>query len=357
MPTEMLERVEAPRTESYADRFAAEAMVDEPLQEEAFGTSTFGASMFAEPVLTEATHAAEPLLEERFAAQAVRRDALVEETPVEETLFEEAIVEESISEEPSIDLSDELVALSVDAEEENLFAGEPFGTYTLPSVEEIEPEEAMLDVAAALDAPMWEEPPITIEQPVAFEAAAAVDASTAAYTEFSFDRPVAWEPPVACEAPVLFESLAMFESPAVSERPARIEPPVAVEPPAIVETPVTISVAPVAQAPVSERSVVREFVAPTLLSSWRAWPPLEGVPIEVPGIAAAAAKPEVPDWSSLMASLREDMERRRGAEPAALKPKARTKTAKPAVDEWGFFDPEQCGFSALLAKLDEITSA
>ena len=24
-------------------------------------------------------------------------------------------------------------------------------------------------------------------------------------------------------------------------------------------------------------------------------------------------------------------------------------------DEWGFFDPEQCGFAALLAKLDEIT--
>ena len=28
---------------------------------------------------------------------------------------------------------------------------------------------------------------------------------------------------------------------------------------------------------------------------------------------------------------------------------------KPLQDEWGFFDPEQCGFAALLAKLDEIT--
>ena len=27
---------------------------------------------------------------------------------------------------------------------------------------------------------------------------------------------------------------------------------------------------------------------------------------------------------------------------------------KPAQDEWGFFDPEQCGFAALIAKLDEI---
>jgi hypothetical protein len=27
---------------------------------------------------------------------------------------------------------------------------------------------------------------------------------------------------------------------------------------------------------------------------------------------------------------------------------------KPVQDEWGFFDPDQCGFAALLAKLDEI---
>ena len=32
-----------------------------------------------------------------------------------------------------------------------------------------------------------------------------------------------------------------------------------------------------------------------------------------------------------------------------------SESAKPAQDEWGFFDPEQCGFAALLAKLDEIT--
>jgi hypothetical protein len=29
--------------------------------------------------------------------------------------------------------------------------------------------------------------------------------------------------------------------------------------------------------------------------------------------------------------------------------------AKPLQDEWGFFDPERCGFSTLLAKLEEIT--
>jgi hypothetical protein len=80
------------------------------------------------------------------------------------------------------------------------------------------------------------------------------------------------------------------------------------------------------------------------------------VPIEVPGIAAVA-KADVPDWKELMASLRQDMERRRTAEhrPPATR-KTRSKSEKPAVDEWGLFDPEQCGFSALLAKLDEITT-
>ena len=92
------------------------------------------------------------------------------------------------------------------------------------------------------------------------------------------------------------------------------------------------------------------------MTPWRAWPPIEGVPIEVPGIPAVA-KADVPDWKELMASLRQDMERRRTEEhrpPATRKP--RSKTEKPAVDEWGLFDPEQCGFSALLAKLDEITT-
>lgn len=41
--------------------------------------------------------------------------------------------------------------------------------------------------------------------------------------------------------------------------------------------------------------------------------------------------------------------------PASRKKAARPKKAKPVQDEWGFFDPEQCGFAALLAKLDEIT--
>jgi hypothetical protein len=34
----------------------------------------------------------------------------------------------------------------------------------------------------------------------------------------------------------------------------------------------------------------------------------------------------------------------------------RARRAQPAQDEWGFFDPSQCGFPALIAKLDEIAA-
>jgi len=34
----------------------------------------------------------------------------------------------------------------------------------------------------------------------------------------------------------------------------------------------------------------------------------------------------------------------------------RAHRAQPVQDEWGFFDPSQCGFPALIAKLDEIAA-
>jgi hypothetical protein len=71
------------------------------------------------------------------------------------------------------------------------------------------------------------------------------------------------------------------------------------------------------------------------------------------------------EWVELIESLRHDVERlraerRQPAEstppPAQPRPvNRRERKARAAQDEWGFFDPEQCGFAALLAKLDEVT--
>jgi CheY-like chemotaxis protein len=48
------------------------------------------------------------------------------------------------------------------------------------------------------------------------------------------------------------------------------------------------------------------------------------------------------------------------AAPAPQAPKtretnSRKRRTKPTQDDWGLFDPDQCGFAALVAKLDEIT--
>jgi hypothetical protein len=38
-------------------------------------------------------------------------------------------------------------------------------------------------------------------------------------------------------------------------------------------------------------------------------------------------------------------------------PRRKNKEAQPVQDEWAFFDPERCGFAALLAKLDDLVAA
>lgn len=139
-----------------------------------------------------------------------------------------------------------------------------------------------------------------------------------------------------------------------------------------------------AAAPVAEAGPEDQFVeppepprpdvepwVPTYLTPGHMWPALDGMPVETP-----APRTEQPDWIELVASLRQDLERRRtdppsaAADPIAARPsdgseadarrrvkkqKLHARKSKPIQDEWGFFDPEQCGFSTLLAKLEEIT--
>jgi hypothetical protein len=115
-------------------------------------------------------------------------------------------------------------------------------------------------------------------------------------------------------------------------------------------------------------------------------PPLDIVAAQAPAPPEPASTPK-PEWIELIESLRQDLQRLRNeqtpaavvvtppepdvppaaAPPASRQPavvadvdtrtKKRAKPIKPAQDEWGLFDPEQCGFAALLAKLDEITQA
>jgi hypothetical protein len=146
----------------------------------------------------------------------------------------------------------------------------------------------------------------------------------------------------------------------------------------------------VKEAPAPARTM--ELWMPLTLGGGFRWPRLEGMVAEraeaAPPRAAerparAAHKPEAPrtekpEWAALIASLRQDIERLKQDNPGATHaPAATAKRETPAVapraadparkvkargpkpvqDEWGFFDPEQCGFAALLAKLSEITDA
>lgn len=84
-----------------------------------------------------------------------------------------------------------------------------------------------------------------------------------------------------------------------------------------------------------------------------------------------------PEWRDLLSTIRRDLDQMRAdhAEPSAettarvtiptpAAPKVesprriRRRTAPaPPQDEWGFFDPQKCGFAALFTKVNEITKA
>jgi hypothetical protein len=109
----------------------------------------------------------------------------------------------------------------------------------------------------------------------------------------------------------------------------------------------------------------REPVEPSPLGAWRSWMPLEGItaeaadaPVPMHVVERAVERtPERPDWVQLIESLRVDVERRRSERPSDAPKPVRKTPSRPIQDEWGLFDPAQCGFAALLEKLDEITEA
>jgi hypothetical protein len=222
-----------------------------------------------------------------------------------------------------IDLSEALEGLSEDEHfdaDSELFDGERVGVYTIsadPVDVELEPGDRLPALAI---------PPV--------DAAKVVEVATA-YDDAAVREIAAW-PGFAAPTPIAD----------VAAEPLFVEPP---EPP---------------RAPTTSWT-------PMYLTPGRMWPALEGMPAEMP-----VARSEQPDWIELVASLRQDLERRRtdpapapvdriavrpsdggeaGLHQVAKKPKSPIKKGRPVQDEWGFFDPEQCGFSTLLAKLDEIT--
>jgi len=313
-----------------------------------------------------------------------------------------------LNQEEDIDLSDELAGLETeepygmrrDASETELFDGEPVGVYTMSfGIDEPDVDAAVLDARKA-----FAEVEAAIEP--AFDAKA--------FAESEFEAEAAVDPEFFAET--ITEHEFGDESQTELEREAEAAVALAFTSERVAGADTFEDISPEEAAP--RRTAAEPWVATFQSPRW-VWPVMEGVPAETPAAfiaaeiavaetrpammearpaiaearpamaearrAVAAARPvaaearpvaaearpapaphkrDRPEWSELVASLRKDIERRR-VDPPQEKPKPsaqvpaprRSKQPKPVQDEWGFFDPEQCGFAALLAKLDEITES
>ena len=326
MPSPAVSMVSEPQ--HYAPAPAAEPE-EAPIRAEYQAWSVEAKPIWAEE--TEATWVAET------EPAGVEIESVDIETESVELAAANALEEPAIEpvEDPMFDLSDRIEEISEPVSTES-FDGEPVGVYTISTEDDTAVFDAFDLMSGLLDPPNIKE-----------EVEAALDQIAAASSVPS--EPV----PAERRRPTLVRAKAA--------RPQ----PVSVEP----KAEQTLSIEP-AKSP---RPDIASWV-PMYLTPGRMWPPLEGVPAETP-----AARTEQPDWIELVASLRQDLERRRTepssiADPLAVRPsegaaapavthrlvpkKPRpqvVRKAKPVQDEWGFFDPERCGFSTLLAKLEEIT--
>lgn len=198
-------------------------------------------------------------------------------------------------------------------------------------------------------------------------------------TAASFDEPAVderrWEAfVVTAEPPV--ESAATAEDLDVSSLVIQAEPidlarfmaefgPPIVEPsaPIVIPQPAAASAfaAPALVVPPMPASVPRRAFAQQPADAMRlawAWPRIEGASSEQDLADFISEQLDQPGEDELVvvaaAPPRKSQEAKSGRKRSAEDRKRKPQTPQ---DEWGFFDPEQCGFAALVAKLDEIAAA
>ena len=274
-------------------------------------------------------------------------------------------------------------------------------------------DETALAAAAALAEPTLAVPPALDETALAAAAALAepILAAAPALDEPALvvGSPLAEQTQTLAVEPTAVEPILAVESP-IAEPALAVEPPIA-EPRLATAPPIAEPILQVQSTPTDWT-----FTAPTLAAQTDVDTPVEPRLT----VATAAAETDIdpmffadnvhdgtadpaphdrPAWVELIESLRKDIERlkaeraqpaeaapptpvttqvarpqaprigrvlsiaaARPASPTAASPAERVRTAsprkapKPIQDQWGLFDPEQCGFAALRAKLDEISA-
>jgi hypothetical protein len=306
-------------------------------------------------------HAAieQPALEQAAIEQPALERPAIEQPALERPALEQAAIEQPAIEEPAL-AGAAVTALSVEpvaAEPTHATMAESIAPVVDAAFEPPLADPIAIAIWQYMRTPVPEPAPPVLEQPIA----------------------AAIEEPIA--APIEEPTISAIEPAAVAIKPAAV----AIGPAAVAIEPTT-AIEPEPEPARSAAARVIEF---------RPTKPLSQAELDLlyfvetgsppPELSAArkaapkpASKPARNDWSELVASLRVDVERMRAEQvapgangaraldqtpaarqaSAAKKPKGerlRVKEPQPVQNEWGFFDPAQCGFAALLAKLDEIT--
>ena len=318
----------------------------------------------AEPELVRDAPAEEPF-EFMYATEPAS-------SPYAATPHAETPSAEDESDDVVIDLSENIEEISPETPADELFDGEPMGVYTISGLDESLREfeaEPIGRAAAPFDAASFDAPiarsPIPAAAPPARVERTVVEPPLAAAASIEHERPKTSEPREASWANTGLRHSRSWPSleGVVAESPASL---VGLE---------EFSEALATPAPPPPRQPAAAAAPPK---------PAAAAPPPAPPPPAPAAKPDHMEWAELVASLRQDIERRRNqpAAPAAAAkqaapakpvvaprvespepqepatvavPARRRRPAAPVQDEWGLFDPEQCGFAALLAKLDEFS--
>jgi len=320
----------------------------------------------AEPELVRDAPAEEPF-EFMYATEPAS-------SPYAATPHAETPSAEDESDDVVIDLSEDIEEISPEMPADELFDGEPMGVYTISGLDESLREfeaEPIGRAAAPFDAASFDAPiarsPIPAAAPPARVERTVVEPPLAAAASIEHERPKTSEPREASWANTGLRHSRSWPSleGVVAESPASL---VGLE---------EFSEALATPAPPPPRQPATGSAPPK---------PSAAPPPPAPPSPAPASKPDHMEWAELVASLRQDIERRRNqaaapAAPAAAKqaapakpavaprvesaepqepatvavPARRRRPAAPVQDEWGLFDPEQCGFAALLAKLDEFS--
>ena len=197
------------------------------------------------------------------------------------------------------------------------------------------------------------------------------------YLHCARQRRVAPEPPPA--PPIRFDE-PVLQQPVVVQEPIVVQEPVVVEPQPVFVPPPVIASEPlpaIAEVEADESEEANDVdLTPDLamLAELEAVeaahePPPEPValipsrPIVVPEViavpvptpaspAAQAAPPPV----NIAVAVSVQVATQPVPAPPSQEAPRRNKKPKPVQDEWGFFDPDQCGFRALLARLDAIAA-